>query len=73
MSVLTLQAPAKLNLTLEVLDEHQNGFHEIRSVVQTIDLCDGSHFQLRQSMEFKPDALEWAPGESLASKAFSLL
>lgn len=33
-------APAKLNLTLEVLGRRADGYHEIRSVMQTIDLAD---------------------------------
>ncbi len=73
MSVLTLQAPAKLNLTLEVLGERHDGFHEIRSVIQTINLCDSLHFQLGQNMEFKSDTPGWAPEESLVSRASSLL
>jgi 4-diphosphocytidyl-2-C-methyl-D-erythritol kinase len=32
--MLTIAAPAKLNLTLEVLDKRPDGYHEIRSVVQ---------------------------------------
>ncbi len=71
--MLTIMAPAKLNLTLEVLGERQDGFHEIRSVIQTINLCDSLHFQLGQNMEFKSDTPEWAPEESLVSKAAGLL
>ena len=71
--MLTLQAPAKLNLTLEVLGERQDGFHEIRSVIQTINLCDSLYFQLGQNMEFKSDMSEWAPEKSLVSKAAGLL
>jgi len=71
--VLTLQAPAKLNLTLEVLGGYQDGFHEIRSVVQTISLCDSLHFQLGQNMEFKSDTPNWAPEKSLVSEASSLI
>ena len=37
---LRVRAPAKLNLTLDVLGRRPDGFHEIRSVVQTIDLYD---------------------------------
>lgn len=33
-------APAKLNLTLEVLGRRSDGFHEVRTVLQTIDLAD---------------------------------
>ena len=33
-------APAKVNLALEVLERRADGFHEIRTVLQTIDLHD---------------------------------
>jgi 4-diphosphocytidyl-2-C-methyl-D-erythritol kinase len=33
-------APAKVNWTLEVLGKRDDGYHEIKSVMQTIDLCD---------------------------------
>jgi len=33
-------APAKINWTLGVLGKRPDGYHEIRSVMQTIDLCD---------------------------------
>ena len=33
-------AAAKINWTLEVLGKRSDGYHEIRSVMQTIDLCD---------------------------------
>ncbi len=71
--MLTVLAPAKLNLTLEVLGERQDGFHEIRSVIQAINLCDRLHFQSGQNMEFKSDMPEWIPEESLVSKASNLL
>jgi len=71
--MLTVRAPAKLNLTLEVLAKRQDGFHEIRSVVQTISLCDNLRFQLSQGIEFKSNVSAWIPEESLVSKAASLL
>jgi len=71
--MLTVLAPAKLNLTLEVLAKRPDGFHEIRSVIQTINLCDSLHFQLSQSIEFKPDVPNWIPEDSQVSKATSLL
>src|SRR4030042_6633058 len=33
-------APAKINLVLEVLGKRDDGYHELRSLVQTISLCD---------------------------------
>ena len=71
--MLTVLAPAKLNLTLEVLAKHQDGFHEIRSVAQTINLCDTLRFQLSQNIEFKCNDPNWLPEESLVSKATSRL
>jgi 4-diphosphocytidyl-2-C-methyl-D-erythritol kinase len=34
------RAPAKINWTLEVLRRRDDGYHEVRTVMQTIDLCD---------------------------------
>jgi len=71
--MLTVLAPAKLNLILEVLAERPDGFHEIRSVIQTINLCDSLRLQLSQNIEFKSNAPYFIREESLASKAASLL
>jgi len=71
--MLTVLAPAKINLTLEVLAKRRDGFHEIRSVIQTINLCDSLRFRLSQDIEFKSDMSDWIPEESLVSKAASLL
>ena len=35
-----VQAFAKLNLTLEVLGRREDGYHQVRTVLQTIDLAD---------------------------------
>ena len=40
MKSLKLPARAKLNLTLDVLQKRPDGYHDIRSVMHTIDLCD---------------------------------
>jgi len=73
ISMLTVLASAKLNLTLEVLAERQDGFHEIRSVIQAINLCDSLSFQSGQNIEFKSNLTNWIPEESLAFRAASLL
>ena len=39
-TVLKIRSPAKLNLVLEVLGERADGYHEVRTVMQSIDLCD---------------------------------
>ena len=71
--MLTILAPAKLNLTLEVLAKRPDGYHEIRSVIQTISLCDSLSFRLSQEVTFKSDVPDWIPEKSLVSKTVSLL
>jgi len=71
--MLTVQAPAKINLTLEVLGKRPDGYHEIRGVIQTINLCDSLCVQLSQSIEFKCDMPNWVSEESLLPRAVSLL
>ena len=71
--MLTLQAPAKINLTLEVLGQRQDGFHEIRSVIQTIALCDTLSFQLSQDVGISSVAPDWIAAECLVSKAVKLV
>lgn len=39
-SEITLQSPAKINLYLDVLGKREDGFHELCTVMQEIDLCD---------------------------------
>ncbi len=72
-AMLTILAPAKLNLTLEVLAKRNDGFHEIRSVIQTINLCDSLCFRLSQSITIKCDEPKWLLEKSLVSKAARLL
>lgn len=40
MDKITISAPAKINLYLDVTDRRSDGFHDIESVMQSIDLCD---------------------------------
>jgi 4-diphosphocytidyl-2-C-methyl-D-erythritol kinase len=71
--MLTVMAPAKLNLTLEVLARRADGFHQIRSLVQTINLGDSLHFQLSQGIDFNCDQPGWISEQSLVSGAVNLL
>lgn len=70
---MTATAPAKLNLTLEVLKKRPDGFHEIRSVVQTVTLNDNLKIGAASRVEFKCNLPEWSASKSLVSKAVSLL
>jgi 4-diphosphocytidyl-2-C-methyl-D-erythritol kinase len=69
----SIEAPAKINLTLEVLGKRADGFHEIRSVIQTIGLCDILKFQLSDDISITSDMPGWEAEESLVSKAVNLL
>jgi 4-diphosphocytidyl-2-C-methyl-D-erythritol kinase len=71
--VVEVRAPAKINLTLEVLGERSDGFHEIRSVVQAIDLYDDLRFRSNRQLRFICDNPDFIAGESLVSRAAALL
>lgn len=45
---LALAAPAKINLTLAVLGQRDDGFHELATVMHTVDLCDDITLSLRK-------------------------
>ena len=40
MNSIALDAPAKINLYLDVLSKRADGYHNIATVFQRIDLCD---------------------------------
>lgn len=40
MKTLTLEAPAKINLTLDILGKRPDGYHDLQMVMQSISLCD---------------------------------
>ena len=40
MNQLTLSAPAKINLTLDILGARPDGYHEMEMVMQSGSLCD---------------------------------
>jgi 4-diphosphocytidyl-2-C-methyl-D-erythritol kinase len=66
-------APAKINLTLEVLQKRADGFHEIRSVVQTINFADSLRFRPAPRLDYYCDLPEWSASKSLVSRAAELL
>lgn len=37
---LLVKAPAKINLSLDVLGKRQDGYHEVKMIMTTIDLAD---------------------------------
>ena len=66
-------APAKINWTLEVLGKRPDGYHEVLTVMQTIDLCDEVQVERARenSLEVSGD---YVPGEDdLALQAARLV
>ncbi|WP_202081441.1 4-(cytidine 5'-diphospho)-2-C-methyl-D-erythritol kinase [Caldalkalibacillus salinus] len=48
---LTMKAPAKINLTLDVLHKREDGYHEVEMVMTSIDLADHLHMVSRKDMD----------------------
>ena len=71
--MMTATAPAKINLTLETLKKRPDGFHEIRSVVQTISFADKIKIGASPRLDIKCNLPEWSASKSLVTKAISLL
>lgn len=44
-ALITLNSPAKVNLFLRVLKRRSDGYHELASLFQAIDLCDRLHLR----------------------------
>ena len=53
MGTITVAAPAKVNLHLEVLGLRPDGFHELAMVMQSIDLADRLTFRNRTDAQIE--------------------
>jgi len=71
--MLTVPSPAKLNLILEVLGKRPDGYHEIRSLVQTINLCDTLSFELASDISLKCTEPALQTSDNLIIRAANLL
>ena len=69
-SLLVEKAYAKINLGLKVLDRRPDGYHEILSVAQCVDLADVLYFELASSDQLtcSLDSLSTGP-DNLVSRA----
>lgn len=78
---LEIRAYAKINLSLEVLRRRPDGYHQIVSVMQTIDLHDVVRLEASGDLTFKcdearlgsPDNLAWRAAEALQTYSGSRL
>ncbi len=71
--MLTVRAFAKINLTLEALYKRDDGFHEIASVVQTIDLSDELGFAPLDGLVLRCNWPSLETPDNLALRAAALL
>lgn len=75
MSSIKLLSPAKVNLTLEVLGKRPDGYHEIRSLLQPVDLFDEVMIETTEvdGIQISSSGIEIPQGEdNLAWKAADL-
>ena len=72
--MLRLLAPAKVNLTFEVLARRDDGYHEVRTILQAISLADELTFEASDDLSLTVDPVGAAPVEgNLALDAARLL
>ncbi|KAE8440137.1 MULTISPECIES: 4-(cytidine 5'-diphospho)-2-C-methyl-D-erythritol kinase [Halomonadaceae] len=72
---LTLPAPAKLNRMLHIVGRRPDGYHELQTLFQFIDLCDYLSFTLRQDgiIELTTPIAGVAHDDNLIVRAATLL
>jgi 4-diphosphocytidyl-2-C-methyl-D-erythritol kinase len=71
--MLTLRSPAKINLFLKLLNKREDGYHELASLFQSIDLCDTIRMSLSSYDSFTCDNLTLPVDSSnLVQKALAL-
>ena len=71
--MLTSLAPAKINLVLEVLSKRDDGYHEIRSLIQTISLHDILSFKLARGISLECTEPSLQTPDNLVVQAAELL
>lgn len=80
MKSLTLKAPAKVNYRLDVLRRRPDGYHDLRMIMQRIDLCDEITISLvdtpgirvacgREGVPEGADNIAWRAAEALVKLA----
>ena len=67
-----LRAYAKINLTLDIVGILANGFHELRSVMAPISLCDEIELLMSDKFEFYCNLPELETDDNLCVRASEL-
>jgi 4-diphosphocytidyl-2-C-methyl-D-erythritol kinase len=71
--MLKYQAPSKINLVLEVLAKRDDGYHEIRSLVQAVNLCDVLIFELSEDVSLECSEPSLQTSDNLVVRAAEML
>ena len=71
--MLTLKAHAKINLTLEVLGRRDDGYHEVATIMQTVDLHDTVRLTPAADITLSCNDPALQSADNLAYKAAQLL
>ncbi len=71
--MLTVSACAKVNLTLEVLGKRPDGYHNIASIMQAIDLCDTLTFEPHSDISLKCSVPSLNAPQNLVLRAARML
>ena len=82
MDTLTLSAPAKINYLLDVTGKRPDGYHDLRMIMQRVDLCDTITLTLADSPGINvtcsskgapdgPDNIAWKAARALLDRAES--
>lgn len=66
-------AYAKINLTLEVLGRREDGYHEVRTILQTIDLADTITFEEADELSVESSDPSLSGEDNLVWRAAELL
>jgi 4-diphosphocytidyl-2-C-methyl-D-erythritol kinase len=64
---------AKVNLTLEIIRRRDDGFHELASLVHTVNLGDDLHVEPADALLTRVEGLEIDPETNLVARAADLL
>jgi 4-diphosphocytidyl-2-C-methyl-D-erythritol kinase len=62
-SLILVRSFAKVNLALAVFGKRPDGYHEVRTVIQAIDLCDELELRPAAKLSFHCEALDSLPPE----------
>ncbi|MBK6288618.1 MAG: 4-(cytidine 5'-diphospho)-2-C-methyl-D-erythritol kinase [Gammaproteobacteria bacterium] len=71
----TLRAPAKLNLFLHIIGRRPDGYHQLQTVFQLIDLCDELRFTVTDeaTLSLRGGPTDISPESNLVMRAARLL